>query len=138
MCVSGFRPESGTLHRDPNDRNPVPQSRINCVPSGATNSRHGVFPPYRHVAGSTVGVEPRTPQKLNLLTGTDIFLSYAPGKSPYITLIACAGKLFRYSQCFWDASIASLGLSVKVPNNRAKDWSSSARGFARVTLSRHN
>src|SRR5215831_10166327 len=81
MCVSGFRPESGTIHRDPSDRKPVPQSKMNCVPSGATSSRHGVFPPYRHVAGSTVGVEPRTPQKLNLLTGTDIFLSNAPGMS---------------------------------------------------------
>src|SRR4029077_6019560 len=81
MWVSGFRPASGTLHRVPSDRNPVPQSRMNCVPSGATSSRHGVFPPYRHVAGSTVGVEPRTPQKLSLLTGTDIFLSNSPGMS---------------------------------------------------------
>src|SRR5215470_13234605 len=80
MCVSGFRPAAGKLQREPSDRRPVPQSRMNCVPSGATSSRHGVFPPYRHVAGSTVGVEPRTPQKLNLLTGTDIFLSDAPGK----------------------------------------------------------
>jgi len=28
-----------------------------------------VFPPYRQVAGSTVGVEPRTPQKLNFAMG---------------------------------------------------------------------
>jgi len=28
-----------------------------------------VFPPKRHVAGSTVGVEPRTPQKLSLAMG---------------------------------------------------------------------
>lgn len=47
---------------------------MNCVPSGAVNSRQGVFPPYRQVAGSTVGVDPRTPQKLNLAMGTVIFL----------------------------------------------------------------
>jgi hypothetical protein len=32
-------------------------------------SRQGVFPPKRQVAGSTVGVEPRTPQKLSLAMG---------------------------------------------------------------------
>src|SRR5215813_6894321 len=74
MCVSGFRPAAGKLQRDPSDRNPVPQSRMNCVPSGATSSRQGVFPPYLQVAGSTVGVEPRTPQKLSLAMGTVISL----------------------------------------------------------------
>src|SRR5258708_31049758 len=59
-------------------RSPVPQSRMNCVPSGAISSRQGVFPPYRHVAGSTVGVDPRTPQKLNLAMGTVIALSAKP------------------------------------------------------------
>jgi hypothetical protein len=45
------------------------------VPSGAMSSRQGVLPPYRQVAGSTVGVEPRTPQKLSLVTGlpADLF-----------------------------------------------------------------
>jgi hypothetical protein len=37
------------------------------------NSRQGVFPPYRQVAGSTVGVEPRTPQKLNFAAGAVMF-----------------------------------------------------------------
>src|SRR5215470_19365432 len=74
MCVPLARPPSGTLHRLPSIRRPVPQSRMNCVPSGVTNSRQGVFPPYLQVAGSTVGVEPRTPQKLSLAMGTVISL----------------------------------------------------------------
>src|SRR5262249_10227162 len=74
MCVPFERPASGTFHRLPSIRNPVPQSRMNCVPSGATSSRQGVFPPYLQVAGSTVGVEPRTPQKLSLAMGTVISL----------------------------------------------------------------
>src|SRR5713101_8327931 len=78
MCVSGLRPAFGADQRLPSVRRPVPQSKMNCVPSGAINSRHGVFPPYRHVAGSTVGVEPRTPQKLSLATGAVIFLSALP------------------------------------------------------------
>ena len=53
-------------------RSPVPQSRMNCVPSGASSSRQGVLPPYRHVAGSTVGVDPRTPQKFSFVTGAAI------------------------------------------------------------------
>src|SRR5215470_18242150 len=108
MCVSRLRPAAGTLQREPSDRNPVPQSRMNCVPSGATSSRHGVFPPYLHVAGSTVGVEPRTPQKLNLLTGTDIFLSNAPGMSlfprqhgvcweAHLILAVVAGSVNRFA-----------------------------------------
>src|SRR5713226_10584991 len=67
MCVSGVFPPFGAAQRLPSMRSPVPQSIMNCVPSGAISSRHGVFPPYRHVAGSTVGVDPRTPQKLNLV-----------------------------------------------------------------------
>jgi hypothetical protein len=51
---------------------------MNCVPSGAASSRQGVFPPYLHVAGSTVGVDPRTPQKLNFATGAVIFLNAQP------------------------------------------------------------
>jgi hypothetical protein len=51
---------------------------MNCVPSGAANSRQGVFPPYRHVAGSTVGVDPRTPQKLSFRIGTVITLNANP------------------------------------------------------------
>ena len=51
---------------------------MNCVPSGAVNSRHGVFPPYRHVVGSTVGVDPRTPQKLNFAIGTAMTLNAIP------------------------------------------------------------
>ncbi len=30
-----------------------------------------MFPPYRHVALSTVGVEPRTPQNRSVATGSD-------------------------------------------------------------------
>src|SRR5271170_4504524 len=74
MWVSWFRLSSAAPHRLPSVRKPVPQSRINCVPSGAINSRHGVLPPYRQVAGSTVGVEPRTPQKLSLAIGEVIFI----------------------------------------------------------------
>src|SRR5215472_8073789 len=74
MCVPLALPPSGMLHLLPNIRSPVPQSRMNCVPSGVTSSRQGVFPPYLQVAGSTVGVEPRTPQKLSLAMGTVISL----------------------------------------------------------------
>src|SRR6202007_1178495 len=74
MCVVEEVAEASAPQRFPSTRNPVPQSRINFVPSGATNPRHGVFPPYPHVAGSTVGVEPRTPQKLNLAIGLLICL----------------------------------------------------------------
>src|SRR5271167_4689641 len=72
------------LQRFPSIRNPVPQSRMNCVPSGATKSRQGVFPPKRQVVGSTVGVEPRTPQKVNLATGELISIQTAKylGKWP--------------------------------------------------------
>src|SRR5215813_7630991 len=76
MCVSGCF-EVGGDQRPPSIRSPVPQSRMNCVPSGAVRSRQGVFPPYRQVAGSTVGVEPRTPQKLSFVTGSLIAPSTA-------------------------------------------------------------
>src|SRR6266436_1033102 len=78
MCVSGVFPPFGAAQRLPSVRSPVPQSRMICVPSGAISSRQGVFPPERHVAGSTVGVDPRTPQKLNLAMGTVIALSAIP------------------------------------------------------------
>src|SRR6266481_2791405 len=78
MCVPGALPPFGAAHLLPSMRSPVPQSRMICVPSGAISSRQGVFPPYRHVAGSTVGVDPRTPQKLNLAMGTVIALSAKP------------------------------------------------------------
>src|ERR1700751_2544347 len=50
---------------------------MSCVPSGAMSSRQGVFPPKRQVAGSTVGVEPRTPQKLSLAMGLVISVGAA-------------------------------------------------------------
>src|SRR6266436_6114677 len=78
MCVPGALPPFGAAHLLPSMRSPVPQSRMICVPSGAISSRQGVFPPYRHVAGSTVGVDPRTPQKLNLAMGTVIALRAKP------------------------------------------------------------
>jgi hypothetical protein len=65
-----MRSPFAAANRLPNIRSPVPQSKMICVPSGAISSKQGVFPPYRHVAGSTVGVAPRTPQKLNLAMGT--------------------------------------------------------------------
>jgi len=52
------------------------------VPSGATKSRQGVLPPNRQVAGSTVGVEPRTPQKLSLAIGVVIFPSKPRWQTP--------------------------------------------------------
>src|SRR5271167_1434249 len=79
MWVSPPDFPSGFDQRLPSIRNPVPQSRINCVPSGAVSSRQGVFPPYRHVAGSTVGVEPRTPQKLSLAMGLLISVGVTSG-----------------------------------------------------------
>ena len=42
-----------------------------------------MLPPKRQVAGSTVGVEPRTPQKLNLATGVVIFRQNRSGKPPH-------------------------------------------------------
>src|ERR1700720_2189340 len=71
--------EPSAPQRFPSTRSPVPQSRMNFVPSGAASSRQGVLPPYRHVAGSTVGVEPRTPQKLNLAIGLLICPCAVPG-----------------------------------------------------------
>jgi hypothetical protein len=47
------------------------------------SSRHGVFPPNRHVAGSTVGVEPRTPQKLSLAIGPVISLGQCPFREKF-------------------------------------------------------
>jgi hypothetical protein len=78
MCVPAPFAALGTAQRFPSMRSPVPQSSMNCVPSGAANSRQGVFPPYRHVAGSTVGVDPRTPQKLSFRIGTVITLNANP------------------------------------------------------------
>src|SRR5260370_36556040 len=51
---------------------------MTCVPAGEISSGRGVSPPYRHVAGSTVGVDPPTPEKLNLAMGTVIALSAKP------------------------------------------------------------
>ena len=78
MCVPGPFAALGTAQRFHSMRSPVPQSSMNCVPSGAASSRQGVFPPYRQVAGSTVGVDPRTPQKLNFAIGTVMTLSAHP------------------------------------------------------------
>src|SRR6266436_4893092 len=78
MCVPGALLPFGAAHLLPSMRSPVPQSRMICVPSGAISSRQGVFPPYRHVAGSTVGFDPPTPQKLNLAIGTVIALRAKP------------------------------------------------------------
>src|SRR5271165_2126993 len=86
MCVSGYDAPSALPQRFPSIRRPVPQSRMNCVPSGAISSRQGVFPPYRHVAGSTVGVEPRTPQKDNLAMGLLISVGVTSGRGSHAVL----------------------------------------------------
>src|SRR4029077_267895 len=86
MCVPGAFPPFGAAQRLPSMRNPVPQSRMNCVPSGAISSRQGVFPPYRHVAGSTVGVEPRTPQNDSLAIGLLISVGVTSGLVPALIL----------------------------------------------------
>src|SRR6202030_4091710 len=75
MCVSRAFCPLGAAQRLPNIRSPVPQSKIICSPSGVISSRQGEFPPYRHVPGSTVGVDPRTPQKLNLAMASLIYLN---------------------------------------------------------------
>src|ERR1700688_4648400 len=75
MWVSGALPVLGAPQRLPSMRSPVPQSRMICNPAGFTSGRQGVFPPYRHVPGSTVGVDPRTPQKLNLAMASLIYLN---------------------------------------------------------------
>ncbi len=56
------------------------------MPSGAISSRQGVFPPYRHVAGSTVGVEPRTPQNDSLAIGLLISVGVTSGLVPALIL----------------------------------------------------
>src|SRR6516162_4222555 len=86
MCASGGSATSAEPQRLPSMRRPVPQSRMNCVPSGATSSRQGVLPPYRHVAGSTVGVEPRTPQNDNLAIGLLISVGVTSGLVPAFVL----------------------------------------------------
>src|SRR5260370_3979317 len=102
-------------------RSPVPQSRMNCVPSGAISSRQGVFPPYRHVAGSTVGVDPRTPQKLNLAIGTVIALSAKPlCKGLFRTGTRGTGNLFHGRSRWQGASINSPKRSVILPNKQGK------------------
>src|ERR1700683_1734486 len=66
-CDSSFAPPfcaacdaGGCL---PSTRSPVPQSTMKRAPRGVVSSSQAVLPPYRQVAGSAVGVEPRTPQK---------------------------------------------------------------------------
>jgi len=59
-------------------RNPVPQSSMNCVPSGAMSSTTDVFPPNRHVDESTEGFDPRTHQNLILAKGPVISLGRCP------------------------------------------------------------
>src|SRR6266478_5000471 len=147
MCVPGALPTFGAAHLLPSMRSPVPQSRMICVPSGAISSRQGVFPPYRHVAGSTVGVDPRTPQKLSLAMGTVIALRAKPlcegslrantrtqfsdgnrhcsaCKTPVRRLVtrqhACNRKLVSWSQPRHGASIYSRRQSVIVRNKRWK------------------
>src|SRR5262249_990982 len=93
---------------------------MNCVPSGVTNSRQGVFPPYLQVAGSTVGVEPRTPQKLNLAMGTVISLV------AYLLFGIAPRSFARESLTSWwqrryAPSIDSAQRVVKVPN-KALAW----------------
>src|ERR1700726_5311383 len=56
----------------PSIRSPVPQSRITRAPAGLVNSMQAVFPPYRQVALSTVGVDPRTPQNRTVATGAGV------------------------------------------------------------------
>src|ERR1700676_354228 len=115
MCVPFVPPPSGTAQRLPSMRNPVPQSRMNCVPSGATNSRHGVSPPYRQVAGSTVGVEPRTPQKLSLAMGTvisPVFYFLFGNASRDCT----RSRASSWWQSLYTPSIAPAQLVVIVPN----------------------
>src|ERR1700687_4576475 len=108
MWVCAGRTEFSAPQRLPNMRKPVPQSRMNWVPSGASRSRHGVFPPKRHVAGSTVGVEPRTPQKLNLAMGVLISVVAAAddpckalrrmrGVVPFLIVAAAVGSVHEFA-----------------------------------------
>src|SRR5260221_5176851 len=70
-----IRLDSGADSRcRPSIRSPVPQSRITRAPAGVVSSRQAVFPPYRQVALSTVGVDPRTPQNRSVATGSDALL----------------------------------------------------------------
>src|SRR5208282_179660 len=110
-----FPPPLGVPHRLPSMRRPVPQSKINCVPSGAVNSRHGVFPPYRQVAGSTVGVDPRTPQKLSFAMGAVMSLSAHPVRRPFPPPFLRKGKLVRCWQPRGNASMNSRRGRVKLP-----------------------
>ena len=41
------------------------------LPFGVSSSRQAVLPPYRHVALSTVGVDPRTPQNRSVAPGVN-------------------------------------------------------------------
>src|SRR6266851_8577370 len=68
MCGSVLGNSFEASQWRPSMRSPVPQSRIRRDPSGVVSSTQAVFPPYRHVARSTVGVEPRTPQNLSRVT----------------------------------------------------------------------
>ena len=44
------------------------------LPVGVVSSKQAVFPPYLHVALSTVGVDPRTPQNRSVAPGVNAIL----------------------------------------------------------------
>src|SRR5258708_40332542 len=74
LCVSA-RFEYGSVPRClPAIINHVPQPRITRGPAAVGSSRVALFPPYRQVALSTGGWEPRTPQNRSVATGSDVLL----------------------------------------------------------------
>src|SRR5579864_6927596 len=74
MCDSMCLDSCSASRCLPSMRSPVPQSKMIREPAGVVSSRQAVFPPYRQVALSTVGVEPRTPQNRSVAAGSDTLL----------------------------------------------------------------
>jgi len=111
---------------------------MNCVPSGALTSTQGVFPPKRHVAGSTVGVEPRTPQKLNFAIGTVIASSALPLAIELPRDYARCGNLVSWSQSPAIASIESGWGRVKLPTNPSGTLRTGRRARRIVRMGAHS